>query len=124
MWVFSQDGFVSVVDNKVKPGYLAVRARDRQSLIVIAEMTNSEIEFTPMRDYQYRVYATPEQVKEFMTAQIEMIDYGNFKDRLTDSRGWEFHHAASQVWSVMNEIADDEYRQWADARYKKYSATR
>jgi len=112
MWVFSQDGFISVVDNGIKPGLLAARARDRQSLAVLAEMAEEEIEFTPSRDYQYRVYVTRELLEDFMKLTIETIDYPNFKDRLYTSRGKEFAHAAGGVWMVMNDVADEEYVDW------------
>ena len=80
MWVFTPDGFISAVDNKVKPGYLAVRARDRKSLETLQEMSGAEIEFTPMRDYQYRVYVTKEMLQDFMNIMVDAIEYANFKD--------------------------------------------
>jgi hypothetical protein len=117
MWVFSQDGFISAVDNGVKPGYLAVRARDRQSLVPLSEMAEAEIEFTPNRDYQYRVYVTRAMFQDFMNLSIETLDYGNFKDRLKVSRGKVFAHAAGSVWATMHDVADAEYNEWYADKY-------
>lgn len=112
MWVFTQDGFISAVDNKAKPGLLAVRARDRQSLEAISEMANSEIEFTPQRDYQYRTYVSREMLEDFIKLSIETLDYPNFKDRLYVSRGKQYARAAGNVWTSMHAVADKEYEEW------------
>ena len=117
MWVFSQDGFISAVDNGVKPGYLAVRARDRQSLVPLSELAEAEIEFTPNRDYQYRVYVTRAMFQDFMNLSIETLDYGNFKDRLKVSRGSKFAYAAGSVWATMHDVTDAEYNEWYADQY-------
>lgn len=117
MWVFTQDGFISAVDNKVKPGLLAVRARDRQSLEALSEMAGSEIEFTPRRDYQYRTYVSREMLEDFIKLSIETLDYPNFKDRLYVSRGAQFAHAAGNVWTSMLAVADKEYEEWYTDEY-------
>lgn len=110
MWVFTQDGFISAVDNNQKPGLLTVRSRDRQSLVMLAEIAETSIEFTPGRDYQYRTFVTREAFTEFMTAQIDTLDYHNFKDRLRTTRGYEYSSAAGQVWTVMHDVIDDAAR--------------
>jgi|694.fasta_scaffold76474_6 hypothetical protein len=117
MWVFSQDGFISAVDNGAKPGYLAVRARDRKSLVPLSELAESEIEFTPSRDYQYRVYVTREMFQDFMQLSIETLDYKNFKDRLKVSRGSKFAQAAGTVWATMHDVTDAEYNEWYADQY-------
>jgi len=117
MWVFSQDGFISAVDNGAKPGYLAVRARDRQSLVPLSELAEAEIEFTPNRDYQYRVYVTRAMFQDFMNLSIETLDYGNFKDRLKVSRGSKFAYAAGSVWATMHDVTDAEYNEWYADQY-------
>lgn len=123
MWVFTPEGFISAVDNKAKPGLIAVRARDRQSLGTLAEMADTKIEFTPGRDYQYRVYVSKEMFQDYMRLVVDLINYPNFKDELYATRGKTFARAAGEVWSVMNDVADDEYKDWyatqmASARQK------
>jgi len=117
MWVCTQNGFISAVDNKVKPGLLAVRARDRQSLEAISEMAGSEIEFTPHRDYQYRTYVSRGILEDFVKLSIETLDYSNFKDRLYVSRGKQFARAAGNVWTSMHDVADKEYEEWYTSEY-------
>lgn len=114
MWVFTPEGFISAVDNKAKSGLITVRARDRQSLGTLAEMADTKIEFTPGRDYQYRVYVSKEMFQDYMRILVDSINYPNFKDELYATRGKTFARAAGQVWGVMCDVADDEYKDWLE----------
>lgn len=124
MWVFTQTGYISVVDYHQKPGYLTARSRDRQSLEPLREIADSTIDFTPMRDYQYRTLIKREDLQTFLTQQVEAIDYSNFKDRVSDVLGSDFHHACGDVWVAMNAIKDDEAQEWYAERYARYAETR
>jgi len=110
MWIFTQDGFISAVDNGHVPGKLAVRARDKQSLAMLADIAQTEIVESKKTDYPYRVFVTREQLSEFLVANVDTIDYGNFKSRVYDTRGPEFAHACGDVWAAMLAVTD------ADAR--------
>jgi hypothetical protein len=123
MWVFTQDGYVSVVDNKEREGLLSVRARDRQSLISIAEIASQSIEFTPYRDYEYRTYATREQFAEWLALNVEMLNYHNFKDQVHKTLGDDYYHACGEVWVAMTTIKDDEAQDWYRGRYASRSAS-
>ncbi len=106
MWIFTQDGFVSAVDNGMEPGKLAVRARDKESLALLAELTGAEIQEFEGTDYEYRVHVTREELTKWMTMNIETLDYSNFKNRVWASRGEVFHDACSEVWGVMLQVSD------------------
>lgn len=108
MWLFTQDGFISAVDNKQVPGKLAVRARDKKSLELLADLTRQEIIQKMDTDYPYRVFVTKEEFQEFVAAQIESIDYGNFKNRVYSTRGENFAHACGDVWGAMLYVTDEE----------------
>jgi hypothetical protein len=110
MWVFTQHGFISAVDNGHVPGKLAVRARDKKSLEFLADVTGQEIKQSERADYPYRVYVTKEEFSNFMLTQIDEIDYPNFKNRVYKTRGREFEDACASVWGVMLEVTDDEAR--------------
>lgn len=108
MWVFTQDGFISAVDNNQVPGKLAVRARDKQSLRLLADLTEQEIVQRMNTDYPYRVFVTKEEFANFLIAHVESIDYGNFKDRVYVTRGRNFAHACGDVWSAMLHVTDED----------------
>ena len=108
MWVFTQDGFISAVDNNQVPGKLAVRARDKASLDLLSTMSGEEIVQLENTDYPYRVFVTKEQFSDFLLAQVEDLDYGNFKNRVYDTRGKAYSYACGRVWEAMLAVTDDE----------------
>jgi hypothetical protein len=110
MWVFTQDGFISAVDNGYVPGKLAVRARDKQSLQLLSTVTGEEIIKLTHTDYPYRTHVTKEQFTEFLATHVEDIDYKNFKDRVYTSRGKDFAGACGNVWDAMLDVTDAEAR--------------
>ena len=124
MWVFTQTGFISVVDYGTKGGYLTARSRDRQSLEILSEIADSRIEFTPARDYQYRTLVKREDLSEFLTLQVETLNYSNFKDQVHDTLGDTYYHACGDVWVAMNAVTDDEARNWYRSTHDEYSSAR
>jgi hypothetical protein len=124
MWVFTQTGYISVVDKGQHTGYLTARSRDKQSLAILSEIADSPIEFTPMADYQYRTLVKREHLTEFLTQQVETLNYSNFKDQIWQTRGDDFHHACGDVWVAMNAIKDEEAQEWYADRYAERAAKR
>lgn len=108
MWIFTQDGFISAVDNKEVPGKLTVRARDKRSLALLAEFTNQEVTQVDGRDYPYRVHATKEQFSDFLQAHVDDLNYPNFKDQVKSVRGRDFAAACGSVWAAMLDVTDDD----------------
>lgn len=108
MWIFTQDGFISAVDNGHVPGKLSVRARDKKSLELLAALTQQDIKQSVRSDYPYRVYVTKEEFANFLLGHVDELDYPNFKDRVYDTRGAEFAHACGKVWAAMLDVTDEE----------------
>lgn len=106
MWVFTQDGFVSAVENSDKPGEMVVRSRDRASLELLSDLTGSEIVELQHRDYEYRVFVTKQDFANWLVSHVEEIDYSNFKNRLWRTRGDVYHDAANEVWGTMLSVSD------------------
>ena len=107
MWIFTPTGFVSAV---YKNNNLQVRARDAQSLQELANLTASQIIKTPLADYPYRVSISKESFTEWISKQIEALDYPNFKSEIAVTRGYNFAKPLNQVWSVMHDVEDSEAR--------------
>lgn len=106
MWVFTQDGFVSAVESDRDPGTLVVRARDKQSLQMLSDLTGAELVELRGRDYEYRIFISKDQFTDWVAAQVAAIDYSNFKNRLWQTRGDVYHDAASHVWGEMLAVSD------------------
>jgi hypothetical protein len=64
----------------------------------------------PTNDYPYRVVVTREQYAEFLVANVYAVDYSNFKNRVSDTLGDEWHDAAAGVWNEMLSVTDKEAR--------------
>ena len=110
MWLFTQRGFISAVQDSQDKNTILVRARDKKTLEFISELYEKEVLRTPNNDYPYRVIVSREQFANFLTTEVDMLDYSNYKSRLEAVRGDEYYYAAAHVWHTMHEVED------ADAR--------
>jgi GGDEF domain-containing protein len=50
------------------------------------------------------VLVTDEVFKAWLSTSVDMLDYDNFKNRVWDTRGDEFHDALAAVWSAMYKL--------------------
>lgn len=111
MWSMTQDGFVSVVN---KQGGLQVRSRDLESIqrfCDLARVDRKRIVEGGGTDYQYRVRrVSKKDVKRYLCATVDGIDYSNFKNQAKVSRDKQYADALGGVWSVMWRIAPKKAR--------------
>jgi hypothetical protein len=103
MWLFTNTGFVSAVSNGKD---LMVRARDRESLELLSEITKQEITSTPTNDYPYRLIIPHESFAKWVSHMATGITYKNFKSEVAATRGYDFAHPLMKVWSAMHEVED------------------
>lgn len=112
MWIFTKVGFFSVV---LKDKYEANEPTARQVLMVRARVREDLDRFRaayapglgptlewPNRDYPYRALITK---KAFAEAQAKLaldIDYGNFKDKVAETQGYDRARLYGAVWGIMN----------------------
>lgn len=116
MWLFTQDGFISIVAHRRKHDVALVRARDAESLLPLVTYSDSpdlpnEITRTPDADYPYRLEITWRQLSKYLVDQVYNITYDNFKNQVHDTRGDDFAAPLHKVWSVMHEVEDSSARQ-------------
>ena len=103
MWLFTNTGFVSAVSNGKD---LVVRARDRESLEALMEITKQKISHTPQNDYPYRLVISHETFAKWVAHMAPGITYKNFKSEVASTRGYDFAHPLMKVWSAMHEVED------------------
>ncbi len=106
MWIFTSTGFVSAVRKYDRPDVITVRSRDRRSLEPLAQTAGVEIAVSPFGDYPYRAFIEPEVFTKWVAAQADAIDYDNFKNRVGQTRGYEFTDALHNVWVAMLGVED------------------
>ena len=106
MWVFTETGFISAVVHYGDPKVIVVRSREPESLDGIAALADAKIVSTPNNDYPWRVHVSRELFQRWLAASVADMSYTNFKNRIDETRGDEFHSALSEVWSVMRSIEE------------------
>ncbi len=106
MWIFTETGFISAVRKSDRPDVYTVRSRDRKSLEPLAAIAKVEIVASPLGDYPYRAFVEPAIFTEWVADQASQIEYGNFKSRVTQTRGLDFAKALNNVWVAMLKTED------------------
>jgi hypothetical protein len=107
MWIFTETGFVSAVQHRETPEYLVVRARDKQSLQVLADLCEVEI------------IVTKNDFTSWMNDNIDFLGYSNFKNQVAITRGKDYAHTLGSVWSTMHDVEDEQARN----RYAAYDSS-
>jgi len=110
MWIFTDTGFISAVRKPEYPTVFTVRSRDRKSLESLAAKAQVDIKKSPRGDYPYRLFVDQNPFIEWFLDRSEELEYSNFKNRVTQTRGIEFGHALSNVWIAMLSVEDAEAR--------------
>ena len=107
MWIFTNKGFLSIVEDWDDPGRLLVRARYEGD---IERHFGEEAEVIELEssDYRFRAFFPREKVQAVINRELSVLDYGNFKnsfDRdnvsLSPETREERHDALFEVWSIM-----------------------
>jgi hypothetical protein len=80
MWIFSSQGFLSIVKHTDKPNILVVRSRFRGHIEKI--FPNAHVDEDANRDYRFRVELPVEVVSKTISRMVSQIDYPNFKNSL------------------------------------------
>ena len=99
MWLFTNQGFISVVADRSDPetGNLLVRARDKKQL---QKLFPTAIVFSKQpSDYRWRAWVPRDEVTQLVTDQVNTLNYTNFKDSIRDHK---YHDACLDVWEVMH----------------------
>ena len=110
MWIFTKNGFVSAVRKNAHPDVLTIRARDKESLAELIDLTGAELAKSPDGDYPYRIFVKPEVFAEWLSTSAIDIDYDNFKSKVAKVRGNAFTASLHNVWSAMLNVEDEDAR--------------
>jgi len=81
MWVFTRDGFYSVVhDRYCQPDELMVKSRDKRDLIRLSKkIPLGTVLETKKADYRYRAVIKRSSWAAYVSHEALEIDYDNFK---------------------------------------------
>jgi hypothetical protein len=103
MWIFTNKGFISVVEDKKDKNRMLVRARGKGHIDAI--FPGAKVLKDAGTDYQYRTFLPRSEVVRVLAREINGIDYPNYKDSIPqdDASGRKYHKACENVWFLMNE---------------------
>jgi hypothetical protein len=126
MWLFTSEGFVSVVAHNEEPDSLLVRARDEDSLLSLVEATGATLRHTPSNDYPYRIEVLRTAYSVWVANQILELDYINYKAHMWSERpefGQALHDVYASMLTVEGPRVTDDDRQRAKELYPNQEMT-
>jgi len=108
MWVFTLDGFISVVQKNWDKNTenVQVRARsfhDLERFLERMKLTDKIIE-SPKTDYPFRVVTTRQIWGKYLSKMAKLISYDNFKHQVEIQDGNERADTYLRVWSDLRKL--------------------
>lgn len=100
MWIFTPKGLLSIVQVKGDASRLLVRAR-QEGLLELVVPRPEDVFFDRGADYPFRIALTRDEVKALVSAQVDRIDYPNFKGSIRDE---QYHDVCLRVWSTAKSL--------------------
>ena len=97
MWVFTPQGFLSIVQHNAMPDHFQVKSRVPGPLESL--WPDHEVEVIDWADYRYRITIEKPEVLPVLLEVIASVDHTSFKDACSDDAN--YHLALSSVWQVM-----------------------
>ena len=101
MWVFLNNSFLSIVENRNNKEELLVRSRVRGDIDKI--FPDSNIFEMENSDYKYRSYLKKIEVSEKIREIVTNINYDNFKNSISKSED-QRHSSYLNVWNEMRKL--------------------
>jgi len=120
MWLFTKQGFYSVVlaadGDGQPPDTLAVRARRRQDLEALRRLAPAlgQIVSLRHRDYPFRCFIQREHFSRLLANLGGKIDYENFKEEI-DSKSKARAKLYGIVWGVMRNLEGESWKAFSAA---------
>ncbi len=96
MWLFTTDGFLSIVYKGCRSDQVMVRARVKADLK--RAFPKAKITSKPLADYRYRAVLTRKALAAYLVRMVEQLAYQNFKDTVRENTR---HEAYMRVWQAM-----------------------
>lgn len=102
MWLFTTQGFYSVVAHRDEPDKLLVRSRAREDIEALhRQIPDLEPFEDPDADYRWRAVVSRAEFERAVTQLVAAIDYPNFKSAVGDRHSPERSALYEEVWWKM-----------------------
>lgn len=110
VWVMTEDGFFSAVEDRVDDTRVFVRSRSKVDLESLLLAITADPDVVPIAspgaDYEWRVRLSKEDWAKYVAGAAEDVDYDNFKSRIgvvNPARARTY----GSVWGVLLSMADE-----------------
>ena len=103
MWIVLNKTFISIVENRHNKNELLVRSRVKGDIEKI--FPDAEVIENNDADYLFRAFLPRGQVSEAIKKEVDMIDYGNFKDSVPKSDIKRLN-SYMNVWNNLRHLQD------------------
>lgn len=102
MWVFTKEGFFSVVQKDCEADEVLVRSRQKRDLIGLAEKIGVKVKLLEGvgTDYRYRAVVKKKDWAKYLSDSALDLDYDNFKNTVSN-RDHRRHSAYLRVWEAL-----------------------
>jgi hypothetical protein len=113
MWLFTTEGFYSVVQHRTDSNTLVVRCRKELDATTLRNRLTvdygyvGEVQTTPTADYGWRLMVPRLMFRTYMASCVNDIDYDNFKDAVAERQGLDRADVYHDVWQMMLEYQTD-----------------
>ena len=101
MWIFTNNGMLSIVAHRDRPDCLLVRAREPGAIEAI--FPEAKVKRTMNADYRYRAAISRGHVAVVLANKLFRLGYTNFKASISASKQ-AYHDACMDVWTRMTEL--------------------
>ncbi len=102
MWLFTTQGFYSVVAHRDDPDTLIVRARTREDIEALREQIPAIEPFEDAgADYRHRAYVSRAEWLAAVAQLSAEIDYDNFKSEVASRQGADRSRLYGHVWAEL-----------------------
>jgi hypothetical protein len=124
MWLMLNDSFLSIVAVPKRPNVLLVRGRREGDIELV--FPGYPVHQSALRDYAFRAFVPTKRVKRALAAEVDRIDYTNFKNSVTEQ---DRHDAYLDVWTRMLQWGNrtgrstTTHRHWREAYEPEPDAT-
>ena len=101
MWVFLNNSFLSIVENRNNKDELLVRSRIKGDIEKV--FPDSDVFEIENADYKYRSYIKKTDVSSKLKNLVEEINYDNFKNSISPDKS-ERYKSYLNVWTELRKL--------------------
>jgi hypothetical protein len=110
MWIFTIEGFVSVIREPYDHTEVIAQARDLKSLHTLEFVSGKKAIATPSADYPYQIRVTNWELDKFLQFATEDISYDSFEIAVGANRGEIYENTLRKICHAMHDVEDENAR--------------